>query len=392
MKRSKKIGLGLLIILVIIIFAATAIIPKDLDAKFNTVTLQSPYQVSAKAQKLYNSLDFISDMHCDALLWRRDILKKNTHGSVDIPRMIEVNMSLQAFTIVTKAPKNMNFDNNTDETDQITIPYILQRRPISSWFNLTERALSQCRALHQFEKKSKGKFTVIESSTDLQKYLSDKQNNPKITAGFLGIEGMHALSGKIENVDELYNAGVRMMAPVHFFDNKLGGSAHGVSKAGLTDFGKQVIKKMQEKSMIVDVAHSSPKLLDDIFEISTKPVVSSHTGVQGTCETVRNLSDKHLKKIAESGGLISIAMFEPATCDSTVASSAKAIKYCIDLVGADYVALGSDFDGAIEIHTDVTGLPLYVDEMLKLGISEEDIRKVMGDNVKRFMLKNLPKQ
>ena len=132
--------------------------------------------------------------------------------------------------------------------------------------------------------------------------------------------------------------------------------------------------------------------LDDIFEISTKPVVSSHTGVQGTCETVRNLSDKHLKKIAESGGLISIAMFEPATCDSTVASSAKAIKYCIDLVGADYVALGSDFDGAIEIHTDVTGLPLYVDEMLKLGISEEDIRKVMGDNVKRFMLKNLPKQ
>ena len=68
------------------------------------------------------------------------------------------------------------------------------------------------------------------------------------------------------------------------------------------------------------------------------------------------------------------------------------IKYCIDLVGADYVALGSDFDGAIEIHTDVTGLPLYVDEMLKLGISEEDIRKVMGDNVKRFMLKNLPKQ
>ena len=249
MKRSKKIGLGLLIILVIIIFAATAIIPKDLDAKFNTVTLQSPYQVSAKAQKLYNSLDFISDMHCDALLWRRDILKKNTHGSVDIPRMIEVNMSLQAFTIVTKAPKNMNFDNNTDETDQITIPYILQRRPISSWFNLTERALSQCRALHQFEKKSKGKFTVIESSTDLQKYLSDKQNNPKITAGFLGIEGMHALSGKIENVDELYNAGVRMMAPVHFFDNKLGGSAHGVSKAGLTDFGKQVIKKMQEKSI-----------------------------------------------------------------------------------------------------------------------------------------------
>ena len=392
MKRSKKIVLSILLILGSIIITATVIIPKELDKKFNMVALQPPYQVSDKAQQLYNSLDFISDMHCDALLWKRDLLKKNTQGSVDIPRMLEVNMTLQAFTIVTKAPKEMNFDNNTGDTDQITIPFILQGRPIGSWFNLTGRALAQCKALHQFEKKSDGMFRVIESSTDLQNYISDKKKNTKMTAGFLGIEGMHALSGKLENVDKLYEAGVRMMAPVHFFDNKLGGSAHGVSKEGLTDFGKQVIKKMQEKNMIVDIAHSSPKMLDDIFEIATKPVVSSHTGVQGTCKTVRNLSDKHLKKIAASGGLISIAMFEHATCDSTVVSSVKAIKYCIDLVGADYVALGSDFDGAIEIHTDVTGLPLYVEEMLKLGISEENIRKVMGDSVKRFMLKNLPKE
>ena len=382
----------MLLIIVVIGITATIIIPKNLDEKFNTVTLSGPYSISAEAQELYNSLDFISDMHCDALLWKRNLLKENKQGSVDIPRMIVANITLQAFTIVTKAPKNMNFDNNTGETDQITVPFILQRRPISSWFNLTSRALVQCKALHQFEKKSDGKFRVIESSIDLRNYLIEKRSNPKITAGFLGIEGMHALSGKLENVDKLYDAGVRMMAPLHFFDNKLGGSAHGVSKEGLTDFGKQVIKKMQERDMIVDVAHGSPKLLDDIFEISTKPVVSSHTGVQGTCETVRNLSDKHLKKIAESGGLISIAMFEHATCDSTVASSVKAIKYCIDLVGADYVALGSDFDGAIEIHTDVTGLPLYVEEMLKLEISEEDIRKVMGGNVKRFMLKNLPKE
>lgn len=390
MKLLKKILLGVLVITALAIFAATIILPEKLDRKFNTVTLQAPYTVSEEAQKIYNSLDFVSDMHCDALLWKRDLLQRNDFGSVDIPRMLEVNMGLQAFTIVTKAPKNMNFDNNTGDTDQITIPFILQKRPIGSWFNLTGRALAQCKALHQFEEDSDGKFRVIETSSDLQQYLSDKQKNKKITAGFLGIEGMHALSGKLENVDKLFDAGVRMMAPVHFFDNRLGGSAHGVSKEGLTDFGKQVIKKMQEKNMIVDVAHSSPQMIDDIFEISTKPVVSSHTGVQGTLMSVRNLSDKHLKKNAASGGLISIAMFEHATGEATVASSVKAIKYCIGLVGADYVALGSDFDGAIEIHTDVTGLPLYVEEMLKLGISKEDIRKVMGDNVKQFMLKNLP--
>ena len=392
MRRFKKIALRIFAILIIAILAATIIIPQKLDKKFNTVTLKPEYKISKEALQLYNSLEFISDMHCDALLWKRDLLKKHNYGSVDIPRMIEANVSIQAFTIVTKAPKDMNFDNNTGDTDQITIPYILQRRPIKSWFNLTERALTQCKALHQFEKKSDGKFSVIKSANDLKTYLSNKKNNPNITAGFLGIEGMHALEGKLENVDKLYDAGVRMMAPTHFFDNKLGGSAHGVSKTGLTDFGKQVIKKMQEKNMIVDIAHGSPALLDDVFKISKKPIVSSHTGVQGTCETVRNLSDKHLKQIAASGGLIGIAMFEPATCDSTVASSVKAIKYCIDLVGADFVALGSDFDGAIEIHTDITGLPVYVDEMLKLGISDEDIRKVMGGNVKRFLLKNLPEE
>jgi len=391
MKRFKTIIWRILTILVFLLIIATLILPASLDKKFNPVKIEGPYTVSTAAQELYNSLDFVADLHCDALLWKRDLLKRHDYGSVDIPRMLEAQMSLQAFTIVTKAPKNMNFDNNTGDTDQITIPYILQRRPINSWTNLTNRAIAQCDALHQFEQKSEGTFRVIHSSNDLQKFISDNKENSNITAGYLGIEGMHALNGKIENVDKLYDAGVRMMAPVHFFDNKLGGSAHGVSKEGLTDFGKAVIKKMQEKNMIVDIAHSSPKMLDDIFEISTKPVLTSHTGVQGTCQTVRNLSDKHLMKIAESKGLIGIAMFEHATCDETPISTAKAIKYCIDLVGADFVALGSDFDGAIQIHTDVLGLPLYVEELLKLGVSEEDIRKVMGGNVKRFMLENLPK-
>lgn len=102
--------------------------------------------------------------------------------------------------------------------------------------------------------------------------MSDKQKDPKITAGMLGIEGMHALNAKIENVDKRYDAGARMMAPAHFFDNALGGSAQGVSKEGLTDLGIEVIKKMQQKKMIVDIAHfSSPKLLDDVFASAPNP-------------------------------------------------------------------------------------------------------------------------
>lgn len=95
----------------------------------------------------------------------------------------------------------MSFNKNTGNTDQITLPFILQGRPITSWFNLKQRAVAQCNALHRFEEMSDGKFTVIESSSDLNTYLSRKKDHPDRIAGFLGIEGMHALEGKLENVD-----------------------------------------------------------------------------------------------------------------------------------------------------------------------------------------------
>lgn len=161
MKIYQKYILGLLLGIVLFAFL---FVPKIVDKTFNKVSAKPPYAVNRDAQMLYDSLDFVADMHCDALLWKRDLLQRNDFGSVDIPRMLEVHMALQAFTIVTKAPRNMNFDNNTGETDQITLPFILQARPIAAWFSLTERALTQCNALFDFEKKSEGKFRVITSA------------------------------------------------------------------------------------------------------------------------------------------------------------------------------------------------------------------------------------
>jgi len=390
MKKALKITFRLVASLLIVYFIATLFIPSIVDKKYNRIIQKAPYSVSTVAQQLNDTLDFIADLHCDALLWKRNLLKKNNFGAVDIPRMISSNTALQAFTIVTKAPKKMNFDKNTAETDAVTLPYILEGRPVKSWFNLTQRALAQCVALNHFAKQSDGTFYVIKSKSDLKSFLKKRQKNRKIAAGYLGIEGMHALNGKLENIDILYDAGVRMMSPVHFFDNKLGGSAHGVSHGGLTDFGKKVIKRMQAKNMIVDVAHSSEKLLDDILAITTKPILSSHTGVKGTCDNVRNLSDKHLLAIAKTGGIVGIAFFDKAVCQADAKHIAAAIQYTVKLIGIDHVALGSDFDGAITAPFDVTGLALITEELLKLGFSPQDISKVMGANVKRFLLKNLP--
>ncbi len=389
MKKLLK-GVGIFfILLIIIIVAIPIIVPKIVDKDHNKVIQPPPYHASTEATELYQNLDFIADMHCDALLWDRDLLKDNDYGHVDIPKMRQANIAIQAFTIVTKSPKGQNFDANTGESDNITMLYAAQGRPTLS---LTKRALLQCKSLYEFANKSDGQFFVITSKKELQEYLKKRAINKDITAGFLGVEGAHALDGDIDQVQVLYNHGVRMMAPTHFFDNKLGGSAHGVSGEGLTAFGSNVIKKMEELQMIIDLAHCSPKMIDDIIDMTSVPLVSSHTGVKGTCDNVRNLSDKHLKAIADSGGLISIAMFEQASCGEDAKAVAKAIQYTIDLVGAEHVALGSDFDGSVTTPFNITGLPLIVEELLKLGIAKEDIQMIMGENVKRFLLKNLPEE
>jgi membrane dipeptidase len=390
MSRITRLLSIIVALLLLTYLAVVFIVPGKVDKNFNTSTLLPPYQVSASAQNIYNKLPFVADLHCDALLWKRNLLKEHDFGHVDIPRMIKAQMSLQAFTIVSKTPKNMNFDNNTGDTDNITTLFIAEGRPLKTWYSLKNRALDQCERLHSFAKESGGDFRVITSSSELNNYIEDRSKNKNIAAGFLGVEGMQVLEGKLDNVDAMYDAGIRMMAPVHFFDNKLGGSAHGVSKGGLTEFGKSVIKKMEEKQMIVDLSHAAPKLIDDILALSSRPIIVSHTGVKGTCNNVRNLSDQHLLGIAATGGLIGIAFFEPAVCGTDAAATAAAIKYTADLVGIDHVALGSDFDGAFTMHFDVTGLPIIVEELLNLGFNEFEIAAVMGGNAKDFLLKNLP--
>jgi len=131
-------------------------------------------------------------------------------------------------------------------------------------------------------------------------------------------------------------------------------------------------------------------MLDDILDISTKPVLSSHTGVKGTCNNVRNLSDKHLIGIANTGGIVGIAFFDKAVCKADAKYIALAIQYTVNLIEINHVALGSDFDGAVTVPFDVTGFAVITDELLKLGFTPENIRKVMGKNVKRFLLANSP--
>jgi len=349
-----------------------------------------PYPFDKQALDFYQSLGFVSDLHSDVLLWKRDITARHQHGHQDIPRMIEANLALQGFTLVNKVPRGLNLYSNDGETDQLTLSFAIQGRAPKSWFSLTERIIIQIEELNEYSNQSDGKLKVIKSKTDLNIYLKSRKENPDMTAAFIGIEGAQALEGDINNLEIVFNAGVRMIGLTHFFDNEVGGSAHGINKGGLTDFGRLLIREMEQRHMIVDLSHASPQLIDDVLAIVTKPVLVSHTGVKGTCDNVRNLSDNQLKRIASLGGVIGIAMFEKAVCGNSAKEIAQAIQYTTNLIGAEHVGLGSDFDGAVTIPFDVTGLPQIVGELFKLGISKEEIKLIMGENIKRFMLENLP--
>ncbi len=384
MKKGKIISLTLIGLLIIFL-----LLPGIVDRMRNQLTGAPLPTLSEKAIKLHKDL-FVADLHGDFLLWNRDLLKSYSYGHTDLPRLQKGNASLQVFSSVTKAPAGLNYHANSDKSDMITLLTVIQRQPIKTWTSLFERSMYHAQKMHGFVSRSSGELMLIKSKADLKLFLEHKKSNKKIVGAVLSIEGAHALEGKAENIAKLYNAGFRMFGLAHFFDNEVGGSAHGMEKGGLTKFGNYLINEMNKKNIIIDLAHSSPKVIEEVLSITSSPVVVSHTGVKGTCDRQRNLSDAQIKKIAEGGGIIGIGFWDEAICGDDVSHVVLAIKYVVDLVGADYVALGSDFDGTVKTVIDVSGFPYLTQELLNQGITPEDIKKIMGENVLRFFLANLP--
>lgn len=393
--RTMQKFIGRLLIAVIIMGVAYSLatprLPSLIEARYNTTHTPPPFSVGETAQQLHSSL-FVADMHADSLLWSRDLLAHSKVGLVDVPRLIEGNVALQGFTIVTKAPRGMNIDRNSADTDRITALVIASGWPLRTWNSLYERALYQMQRLHEFEAAGQGRLSIIKSVADLDAFAAGYRPGEARVAGWLGIEGAHPLEGQIENVDRLFNAGLRMAGITHFFDNELGGSMHGMEKGGLTDFGKQAVERMQALGIVIDLAHASTAVIDDVLAMTKQPVVLSHGGVKGTCDNNRNLSDAQIRGIAETDGVIAIGYWDTAVCGTDAAAIAKAIRYTADLVGAEHVALGSDFDGSVVTPFDASGMGQVTEALLAEGFSAYEIRLISGLNVVRVLRAVLPKK
>lgn len=376
--------IGGLALVVVLALAASWWVPPMLEKRFNSIHAGELAPLGTEAKQLHASLRVV-DLHADPLLWNRDLLRRADYGHTDVPRLIEGNVALQVFSTVTKSPRGQNYERNEGDTDRITDLVVLQRWPPRTWSSLYERAVYQAGKLREFAEHSEGTLTLIEHRDDLDVYLARRIDTPKITAGLLSIEGLHCLEGKLENVDRLHAAGFRMMGLTHFFDNELGGSAHGISGAGLTGFGRNVVRRMDELGIIVDVAHASPQMVTDVLDMVKNPIVVSHGGVQGTCPGPRNLSDEHVRRIGANGGVIGIGYWDAAICDVSPAGYARAARHVADIAGIEHIALGSDFDGAVKPPFDTSGVAHITQGLLSAGFSAEQVRLIMGENALRLL-------
>jgi len=368
--------------------AAFIFLPAAVERHFNGVH-SPPRAVSERARALHARL-LIADLHADSLLWGRDLLQHGRRGHVDLPRLLAGNVAVQGFTVVTKTPRGQNIDRNDDTTDNITLLAMVQRWPPRTWRSLQERALYQAERFRETAGRSNGALTLIRSRGDLDDFLERRAGRRDLAAGFLGLEGAQSLGGDASGLDALYAAGYRMVAPVHFFDTAFAGSAHGVGKGGLTDAGRALVRGLEQRSMLLDLAHASEKTIDDALAIARRPVVVSHTGVKGTCDNARNLSDAHLRGVARTGGVIGIGFWETAVCGAGPDAIARAVRHAVSVAGIEHVALGSDFDGAVSTPFDAAGLASLTEALMAEGFGDTDIARIMGANAIRVLQGALP--
>ncbi len=342
-------------------------------------------EISDEARALHASLTIV-DLHSDTLLWKRDLTDAADRGHMDLPRLIQGNVALQVFSSVSKVPAGQNFDSNSaDARDSITLLSIGQLQPVSTWFSPYERSSWHASRLELAANQEPDALRLIRTPEGLDAMLAARNSTGRPIGGMFSAEGLHNLEGNAANLRRLYDNGLRMAGITHFFDNELAGSMHGVEKGGLTDFGREMVLEMERMGIIVDIAHCSHQCVAEVLAMARRPVVSSHGGVQATCDVNRNLTDEEIRGVAATGGVIGVGYFEGAVCDISPASIVAAMRHITDLVGVEHVALGSDYDGTVTVRFDTSQVVQVTQALLDDGFSEDEIRAIMGLNALRVI-------
>jgi membrane dipeptidase len=339
-------------------------------------------------------------------------LKGKTHS--DLNRMKEGGIDVQVFSIFC-GPEQEH-------------PYAFANREIDSVYAWCNR--------------NPGKMMLVKTPAQLQQAIKAHK-----LAAMLGVEGGHMIENDLNKLDTLFNRGARYMTltwnnstdwATSAADETLKGDS--LKHKGLTDFGKQLVKRMNDLGMMVDISHNGEQTFWDVINTTTKPIIASHSSVWNLCKHRRNLKDDQIKAIGKNGGVIDLN-FYAGFIDSTYEAKAMAfvakhksavdslialkiqpdyaaimvgeiykdevrafrphlsvlmdhLDYIVKLIGVDHVGLGSDFDGIEAPPLELDGVenyPLVTKALVERGYSERDIRKILGGNFIRVFKANAVK-
>ncbi len=206
-----------------------------------------------------------------------------------------------------------------------------------------------------------------------------------------GIEGGQALEGDLETIEAFSRRGVRYLGLLHFSQNAIGRPAKGRgsdASAGLTAFGRDVVRECERCGVIVDLAHINRQGYFDALELATVPPMVSHTGVLGVHEHWRNIDDEQIRALADKGGCVGIIFSRKYLGSASIDSVVDHLLHVIDVAGDDVPALGSDFDGFVvppEGLEDVAAMPNLTVALSRRGVSSRVLEKILGGNVLRVL-------
>lgn len=316
----------------------------------------------------------VADGHADSLMWNRDLNCASEKGHVDFPRLKQAGVKIQCFTVVTRG---------LPVIDGFSLFAIKERWPRHARADEWSRCTFQVDRMAAFCRESQGQASIAATKAQLEKNLAEGR-----LSAVLGIEGGHALGGRVERVRELYERGVRFMSLSHLSNNELGGtSTPFFGNKPLTQHGRDVLDAMGEVGMLLDVAHASPAMLPELLAHPKTRPFCSHAGVQGATPMWRNLTDEVCKAIADKGGVVGIIFAPQFLGGRTLQHVVRHVAHALQVMGEDGVGFGSDFDGMIPLPRgmrDVRDLPKLTAALLEHGLPVRVVEKVLGENYRRL--------
>lgn len=285
---------------------------------------------------------------------------------------------------------NPQFCFNQKDAKKMNIPVI---QSLGIFINPNERnGFDRAKEVITYHQNRKNQIKIIQTKKDLDNLIHQCE-----IGGFFSIENGKAIEKEINNIDYFYQQGVRMMSITWNDDNLLGTGALTKENYGLTDLGVQYIQKLEEKGILIDVSHASEQTFWDVIQYSTKTIVATHSCCYKLCQHPRNLKDDQIREIAKRNGIVGICFCSPflkKNGKGNVDDIIQHIDYIIQLVGEDYVGLGTDFDGVEKEHqlNDIKGIrdiSILEKKLKEKGYQETRINKIMGENWLRVLKKVL---